>query len=143
MPSRALIGTHGFGFGVRGVNLKLVPISLSGMHHCAISAIDTEPPFIALCIGLSLFGILGSLTLGDLVVMAISCDVIAMGPVATRGTCTGVGGSSFSLFLAVSMGSASCFPRNLYPKKLLLLLSAHSVHAWYLLTSTKSSSPSS
>ena len=128
MLSRALIGTHGFGFGVLGVNLILVPMSLIGMHRCAISAIDAEPPFIALCMGLSFFGIPGSLTLGDPVVVAISRDIVATDPVALRGTCTGSGGSSFSFPLAVSTGSALRFPNNLYPKKLLLLLSAHSVH---------------
>ena len=111
------------------MNLILVPMSLIGMHHCAISAIDAEPLFIALCMGLSFFGIPGSLTLGDPVVVAISRDIIATGPVALRGTCTVKGGSSFSFPLAVSTGSASRFPNNLYPKKLLLLLSARSVHA--------------
>ena len=121
MPSCALIGTHGFGFGVWGMNLILVPMSFNRMHHCMISAIDAEPPFITLCIGLSFFGILGNLTLGNPVVLAISHGIIATPLVTTGGTCTGVGGSSFSLALAVSMGSALCFPSNLYPNVMFLL----------------------
>ena len=106
------------------------------MHRCAISAIDAEPPFIALCMGLSFFGILGSLTLSDLVVVAISCDIVATGPVALRGTCTGKGGSSFSFLLVVSMGSASRFPNNLYPKKLLVTTQYELLHYDYLICRT-------
>ena len=43
---------------------------------CAIVAIDAEPPFIALCIGLSFFGILGSLTLSNPAVMAICWNTL-------------------------------------------------------------------